>query len=255
MLVLTAFVLGGCSWGSDHPDPAPTPNPQPRPTQQISLDELGIARWPAPDEDRLPEPPARPEGVEPAEYARMVAAVRTWAIQAATSPETVGTGLPASLKAAIADLEDAQDEAPELARGNVLDPDLEVLTSGLTGAWTVSADDEGSVNVSLQTRTAYEVRSPGGPVRVIGVLRTQGVIGGPDDDGWGTITGWQEFGAADCATVLDGFLTPGGDADDQQADLTTFAEIGNGDEAITPELPDDERVDEEFARTCQAGRV
>lgn len=123
----------------------------------------------------------------------------------------------------------------------------------MTAVWDTTADDE-SVTVSLQTRTAYEVRNDEGLVRVIGVLRTQGAIAGAAD-GWGTVTGWQEFGAGDCAIVLDGFLTPGGDADDQITDLTEFAEIGNGDEAVTPALPEDEQVDEDFARACEAGRV
>ncbi|MBC9226112.1 hypothetical protein GL325_07255 [Aeromicrobium sp. 636] len=254
LLVLVSFVLAACTWRSDDSDRGDAPEPQPTPTTSISFEDLGVADWPSPDEARFPEPPARPEWLAAEEYARMVAAVRTWAVQAVASPEQVGAGLPEELAAMIADAGEDDAVAPALAQGNVLDPGLEVLATGLTGAWTLSDDGE-SMNLALQTRAAYEVRTPDGPVRVIGVLRTQGIIAGPDTPEWGTVMGWQEFGAADCAIALDGFLTAGGDADDLQSDLGTFAEIGNGDEAITPELPDDQLVDEDFKRRCEAGRV
>lgn len=253
LLVLITFVLAGCTGGSDEPErTAATPDPQPAPTQQITLDDLGIAGWPTPD-GAVPEPPPRPDGVSAAEYEEMTDAVATWGLQAATDPGAVGEDLPKSLVAAIDDAADAQTE-PGLARATVLDPDLELRGTRMTAVWETSEDD-GSVNLSLQTRTAYEVENDEGLVRVIGVLRTQGVIASEGADEWGTLTGWQEFGAADCAIVLDGFLTPGGDSDDQVTDLTQFAEIGNGDEAVTPALPEEDQVDEDFARACQAGRV
>ncbi|MCD9155194.1 hypothetical protein [Aeromicrobium duanguangcaii] len=254
LLVLVSFVLAACTWGSDDSDRGDAPEPQPTPTTSISFDDLGVANWPSPDEARFPDPPARPEWLPAEEYARMVAAVRTWAVQAVASPDEVGAGLPDELAAMIDDAGEDDEVASALAKGNVLDPGLEVLATGLTGAWTLSDDGE-SMNLALQTRAAYEVRIPDGPVRVIGVLRTQGIIAGADSPEWGTIMGWQEFGAADCAIALDGFLTAGGDADDQQSDLATFTKIGNGDEAITPELPDDQLVDEDFKRRCEAGRV
>lgn len=252
LLVLVTFVLTACTGGSEDPEPSATANAQPAPTQQITLDELGIAGWPTLDE-AVPEPPRRPEGVSAQAYDEMVAAVRTWALQAATDPGAVGNGLPESLVAAIDDAAEAQTESG-LAEATVLDPELDVADTRMTAVWQLS-DGDGSINLSLQTRTAYEVTTEDGLVRVIGVLRTQGIIADGEADDWGTITGWQEFGAADCAIVLDGFLTPGGDADDQVADLTQFAEIGNAEEAITPDLPEDEQVDEDFAQACEAGRV
>ncbi|MBA4607122.1 hypothetical protein H1W00_01365 [Aeromicrobium sp. Marseille-Q0843] len=252
LLVLVTFMLAGCTGGSGDPEPPATPDPQPAPTQQISLDDLGIAGWPTPA-GAVPAPPRRPGGVSASEYDEMVTAVRTWALQAATDPGAVGNGLPTSLASAIEDAADAQTE-PGLARATALDPALAPRDTRMTAVWQVS-DADGAVNVSLQTRTAHEVTTEDGLVRVIGVLRTQGVVAGEGTDEWGTVTGWQEFGAADCAIVLDGFLTPGGDADDQVTDLTRFAEIGNGDEAITPALPEEEQVDEDFAEACEAGRV
>ncbi|MET0468177.1 MAG: hypothetical protein ABWZ87_05510 [Aeromicrobium sp.] len=252
LLVLMTFVLTACTGGSQGPESSATPDPQPAPTQQITLDDLGIAGWPTPA-GAIPEAPARPEGVSAAEYDAMVTAVRTWATQAAVDPGAVGNGLPKSLVAAIEDAAEAQTE-PGLARATVLDPELELVDTRMTAVWQ-SSDADGAHQLSLQTRTAYEVRNDEGLVRVVGVLRTQGVVAGAGTDDWGTLTGWQEFGAADCAIALDGFLTPGGDADDQTSDLTRFAEIGNGDEAITPALPEDEQVDEDFERACETGRV
>jgi len=254
LLVLATFWLASCSWlpGQDD-DEADDPTAQPTPTERMTLADLGLVAWPVADEPDLPAPPKRPRGVSVAEYARMVEAVETWGVQAATDPESVGEGLPKGLVTAIDDAAGAQT-VPELARATVLDPDLDVNSARMTGAWRVSREDD-AVNLSLQTRTAYEVRAPGGQTRVIGVLRTQGVVAVPGSDEWGTIMGWQEFGAADCAIVLDGYLTPGGDPDDQASDLTVFAEIGRGSEAVTPALPEDEYVDEDFAQACRSGRA
>lgn len=255
LLVLATFVLAACTGGSDESEPSASPNPQPAPTEQISLYDLGIADWPRASAARFPEPPERPAGVTADDYELMVSAVRTWATQAATAPETVGSGLPRGL---VQTIEQAADDETEsaLAKATVLDPDLQLINTRMTGAWALS-DDEDSVNLSLQTRTAYEVRTPDGPVRVIGVLRTQGVIAGGDlrPDEWGSITGWQEFGAADCAIVLDGHLTPGGDPDDQLDDLEIFVKVGEGDDPDMPPLAEDDEVDEDFQRTCAAGRV
>lgn len=253
LLVVATFVLASCSWLGGEDEDAPEPVAQPTPTERMTLADLGLAGWPVADEPDIPAPPARPKGVSTDEYDRMVEAVETWAVQAATDPESVGDGLPDQLVTAIDDAADAQ-VVPALARATVLDPALEVSSSRMTAAWRANRED-GAVNLSLQTRTAYQVRAPGGQVRVIGVLRTQGVVAVPGADEWGTIMGWQEFGAADCAIVVDGFLTPGGDPDDQQTDLTAFAEIGKGAQAVTPALPEDEYVDEDFARACEAGRA
>ena len=249
--VLTAFLVVGCSprAGTD----AEPVDPQPTPVDPITLDDLGLDDWPSVDEPRIPEAPARPRGVSAREYDRMIDAVRTWALEAVEGPDAVGRQLSEALTGAIDRAAEAQT-ASELARGTVLDPALEVRDVRMTAAWRAARED-GAVNLSLQTRTAYEVRADGGPVRVIGVLRTQGVVALPDAPEWGTIMGWQEFGAADCAIVLDGHLTPGGDADDQLADLTEFVRIGESDEAITPALPEDERVDEDFAAECRRGRA
>lgn len=253
LLVLAAFVLASCSWLPGADDDATEPDPQPTPTERMRLVDLGLASWPVADDPELPDAPARPKGVSAQEYARMVEAVETWGVQAATDPGSVGEGLPRTLVAAIDDAVESQT-VPALARATVLDPELDVTTTRMTGAWQVARQD-GAVNLSLQTRTAYEVRAPGGQTRVIGVLRTQGVVAVPGTYQWGTIMGWQEFGAADCAIVRDGFLTPGGDADDQESDLSVFAEIGKGTEAVTPALPEDEYVDEDFAQACRAGRA
>ncbi len=250
LLMVAVLALSGCT--RDEPEATPTPAAQPTPVEEITLTDLGIGDWPAASAP-FPEAPARPEGVTKAEYDRMVTTVETWARQAATAPTTVGDGLPPAVAATIATVADEQ-AAPSLARGTVLDPALEVLGSRMTSAWKLSSAD-GSTNLSLQTRAAYEVRAPDGPVRVIGVLRTQGVIDSPDSDDWGTVMGWQEFGAADCATALDDFLTPGGDADDQESDLSVFVEIGNGTEAVTPAIDEDEVVNEEFLQRCRAGRI
>lgn len=256
LLVLSAFLIAGCgvfSGGESDAQSAATPDPQPSPTEQISLADLGIDDWPAVTRQQIPEPPSRPVGVDQREYDDMVAAIGAWALQAASRPDTVGEGLPPALADSLDEAFAAQT-APALARGSVLEPGLEVLDSRMTAAWDVT-EVEDETRVSLQTRTAYEVRAEGGPVRVIGVLRTQGLIAVPEAQGWGTILGWQEFGAADCAIALDGFLTPGGDTDDQQHDLTIFAEIGSAPEAVSPALQEEDNIDEDFKRACAAGRV
>lgn len=254
LLVLATFWLASCSWLPGEDDDAPAgPTAQPTPTERMTLADLGLAGWPVADEPELPDAPTRPASIPAAEYDRMVEAVETWSVQAATDPDAVGEGLPKDLVEAIDDAVGAQT-VPALARATVLDPDLDVNAARMTGAWRV-AEEDGAVNLSLQTRTAYEVRAPGGQTRVIGVLRTQGVVAVPGTEQWGTIMGWQEFGAADCAIVLDEFLTPGGDPDDQESDLTVFAEIGKGSEAVTPKLPENEYVDEDFAQACRSGRV
>lgn len=248
-------LLGGClpDRDEDRPSSVRTSSAQPTPTERLGLADLGIAQWPRANAAAIAQPPAVPEGVTEQEYAQVVAALRTWAVQAATDPTTVGAGLPRGLGDAI-DRATRDQTAPALARGNVLDPDLEVLDTTMTTAWQVEPSGADTV-IALQTRTAYEVRSPGGPVRVIGVLRTQGVVLAPGSDEWGTAMGWQEFGAADCVAAVDDVLTPGGDADDQESDLTVFVEIGNGDEVVTPALEDADRVDDDFRAQCEAGRV
>lgn len=254
--MLSAFLLAGCGLFAEDTRPdetVATPDPQPTPTEQISLVDLGIDDWPSATAEQFPEPPPRPDGVEAQEYDRMVSVIQTWALQAATEPEAVGEGLPEDLTDAIRDSV-ADQTSPALASGTVLDPGLDVVGTRMTSAWKLESPGD-ELQLSLQTRTAYEVTAPDGPIRVIGVLRTQGLVTTPDAEVWGTVMGWQEFGAADCAIALDDFLTPGGDADDQETDLTVFAEIGNGDEAISPALPEGEQVDEDFKRTCEAGRV
>lgn len=252
-LVLASFVLGACSWLPGGDDPGEASEAQPTPTRQMTLVDLGIDDWPKAQDAPLPAPPEKPEGVSQEEYDRMVEAVERWARQAATDPDALGEGLPDTLVRAIEDAAQAQT-VPDLARVTVLDDELEVRDSRMTAAWRVARED-GAVNLSLQTRTAYEVQAPEGRVRVIGVLRTQGVVALPGAEQWGTIMGWQEFGAADCAIALEQHLTPGGDLDDQLPDLTVFAGVGNADDAITPALPDDKQVDDDFAEACRAGRV
>src|SRR5690606_26198841 len=142
--------------------------------------------------------------VDQREYDDMVAAIGAWALPAAPRPDTGGEGLWPALVDSL-DVAFATQTAPALALATVPAPGVEVLDSRMTAAWDVTqVEDE--TRVSLQTRTAYEVRAEGGPVRVIGVLRTQGLIAVPEAQGWGTILGWQEFGAADCAIALGGFL-------------------------------------------------
>lgn len=253
--LVTIGLLGGCLPDRDDDQPSSTrPSAaQPSPTERLALADLGISQWPRANAAAIAPPPAVPDGVTEQEYARVVGALRVWAVQAATAPDTVGDGLPSQLAGAI-DRATRDQTAPGLARGDVLDPALERLDTRMTTAWQVERTDAGTV-IQLQSRTAHEVRSPAGLVRVIGVLRTQGVVLDPDSDDWGTAMGWQEFGAADCAAALDDFLTPGGDADDQESDLAVFVEIGNGDEVVTPALEDADRVDDDFREQCEAGRA
>lgn len=248
------LLVAGCT--TDEPSSGTstaTTSPSAEPAEQITLAQLAVEDWPALGDGGIPQPPERPASVGARDYDAMTGAVRTWAVQAATAPATVGQGLPNGLPEAI-DAMAAEQTAPALARGNVLGPELEVVDSRMTAAWDVSVDG-GVATVALQTRAAYEVRLPDGPVRVVGVLRTQGVVSSPRASAWGTVMGWQEFGADDCGVALDDVLAPGGDADDQVQDLQVFVDVGNGERAVTPDLPDEDRIDADFLDRCRAGRV
>lgn len=256
--MIVVFVVAGCTGGSGSA-PATTASAGPSAgtsatsavTTEITLTGLGIDDWPEPSAVAIPAPPARPESLGEEQYRQMTDAVRTWAIQAVTTPSTVGEGLPAGLPDLIASSAAGQT-APGLAKGNVLAPDLDLRGTRMTAAWDVTTTKQG-VSVTLQTRAAYEVQAAGEPVRVVAVLRTQGAVAQPGASRWGIASGWQEFGASDCAAAIEDVLRPGGDADDQAEDLAVFVRVGEGSTAQTPELPSEQKVDEDFAERCRAG--
>ncbi|HPU14173.1 MAG TPA: hypothetical protein PLQ19_10300 [Aeromicrobium sp.] len=250
-LVFATFWLAGCGLGAAEPAAPATSSPSP--LGEMTLSDLKIDHWPELSQQKIPEPPAAPAGLNQDEYDRMVAAVRSWALAAVAVPPSVSEDLPAAVRRTLEDTA-AEQTAPELALVNVLDPDLELRSAKMTAAWEV-ANDGPTYRVILQTRAAYEVATADLGVRVIGVLRSQGVTTEANAKSWGVALGWQEFGAADCAVALEDFLTPGGDSGTQKSDLQIFVDAGNSASVVTPEMPADARVNKRFLNRCEAGGV
>lgn len=267
-LAAVALVVAGCSATSDDP-PAPAPSSSSATTGApvVSLASEGID-WPRSGSPLRPsDPPAAPDGFDDALVSRMADVLTAWAgattvdadvwhsdapaeVVAGALPSATGTALTQQTSGAI---------SPGLAVANVFGDAVEVVGQpAVTTAWKVAttADDSGQAYVvlQLQTRAAYEVRSSGGPTRVVGVLRVHGLSAYPGTtDDFGVTTGWQEFGAGDCALALDDRLVPDDDLDAAGDDLATFVDVGDQPALRMPALDDDQRVDDAYLDRCRNG--
>jgi hypothetical protein len=264
LVIAVLVVCAGCTKESD-----PSPGPTLSAVKSISLESLGLD-WPkaqgaVPTKAR----PATPDGFDDALLDRMAAALRKWAQAAAVDDSMwhshdavarVVDALPAAAgKALRAQIKD--EVSPQLGAANVFADDVTVIgTPMITSAWKVSTakDDEGRpfVLLQLQTRAAYEVRVGDGPSRVIGVLRVHGLSAYSDTtDDFGVSSGWQEFGAGDCALALDDDLLPDSDPAGALKDLATFIRVGDGSKLVMPKLGVEEQVDPEYLKRCRAGSI
>ena len=250
-LVFATFWLAGCGFGATEPGAPPTSTA--KPSGGVTFSDVKISRWPEVSQQQVPGPPAAPAGLDQREYDQMVAATRSWALSAVAVPPSLSDELPAAVKTTLEETA-AEQTAPRLTLVNALDPDVSVKAARMTAAWQVSKDGP-TYRVLLQTRAAYEVATEDLGVRVIGVLRTQGVTTEADAESWGVALGWQEFGADDCAVALEDFLTPGGDARKQAADLQVFVDAGNSAAIVTPQMRADDRVNKQFLNRCESGGV
>ena len=151
--------------------------------------------------------------------------------------------------------------SPHLAFANVFRDDVTVVGSPMiTSAWKVTTEKDAAnktfMRLELQTRAAYEVRLGDGGTRVIGVLRVHSLSAYNDTtDDFGVGGGWQEFGAGDCALALDDALVPDSDRDESLKDLKTFIRVGSGTKLEMPELPAQDKVDDEYLKRCRDGQV
>lgn len=271
-LVTVALLAGGCTAGSGDDgkdggdEAAPTPSASTAPA--IGLTSLGVD-WPRADGTLdVADPPKAPAGFDDALIGRMADALKAWAT-ATTADEAVWHGgapldevtkaLPPEVASALK-TQTQSAVSPDLAVANVFADEVTVIGAPLvTTAWKVSTetDDAGEqyVRLELQTRAAYEVRlGDDAPTRVIGMLRVHGLSAYPTTTtNFGVSSGWQEFGAGDCALALDDDLVPDTDVDTTVSDLKTFVRVGDGAKVSMPALGAQERVDAEYLERCRNG--
>ena len=264
-----ASLLAACTSTSD--EPAPTPSSS-APTSEASstLDSEGID-WPRAGVPlQVSDPPAAPDGFDDALVTRMADVLTTWAGATTVDADVwqgddpvaaVTDALPSAVGAALTrQTQTSGAVSPELAVANVFGDAVEVIGEpAVTTAWKVTTkDDEAGqpyVTVQLQTRAAYEVRvGADGPTRVVGVLRVHGLSAYPGTtDDFGVTTGWQEFGAGDCALAVDDALVPDNDVDRAVTDLATFVDVGSQPDLRMPALDDEEKVDDAYLDRCRNG--
>ncbi|MCL8251805.1 MULTISPECIES: hypothetical protein [Aeromicrobium] len=266
-LVAASSVLGACTSSADGPAPAPT-SPAPTAEASTTLTAQGID-WPrAGSPLPVADPPAAPDGFGAALVTRMADVLTTWAGATTVDPDVwhvetpadaVVDALPPAVGAALT-RQAADAVSPGLAVANVFGDDVEVIGEpAVTTAWRVTTKDDDAgqqyVVVQLQTRAAYEVRlGDDGPTRVVGVLRVHGLSAYPGtEDDFGVTTGWQEFGAGDCALAVDDALVPDNDLDKAAADLATFVDVGDQPDVRMPALDDEEKVDDAYRDRCRDG--
>lgn len=265
--MVVVLATAGCTTGSDPAAQAKASSTAAAPPT-TSLASLDID-WPRAGETVDPaKPPEAPAGFGDGLVARMAGILTDWATSTTVDAEVrrsdapidqVAEVVPASVASALrAQAKDAV--SPRLAVANVFARDVTVDGEpAVTTAWKVSTevDEAGQpyVRLELQTRAAYEVRlGDDGPTRVIGVLRVHGLSAYPaTTDDFGVSSGWQEFGAGDCALALDDDLVPDADTDSATADLETFVAVGSGDTLEMPALADEEQVDAEYLQRCRDG--
>lgn len=260
---LAVLVLSACTAPSqDDPGATATSSPSEQRLESLAID------WPTatPADVDWPEVPGPPDGFDAALLDSMAGPLQDWAAAAALDPEVwTADEPPEDVLASLGErargvLEDqvADTVSPRLALGNVFDEEWEVVGEPrMTSAWDVETREtaEGPVVVlRLQTRTAYEVRSPERVTRVVGVVRTHGLSGFPEsgDDELAPSLGWEEFGAAGCALALDDALVPDGGAAARD-DLESFVDIGGTDTIAEPDLADEDTVDQEYLQRCRDG--
>lgn len=263
VLVSVLAVMTGCSSGSDEPAPAPADSTSAPAT--VTLESIGVD-WPRTTTLDAAEPPAAPKGFDDRLVSRMAEVLTDWAQATTVDPDVWHAAAPArrvaaALPAEVASMLDEQTAgavSPRLAVANVLGPDVTVVGEPrVTTAWkaTTKADEFGAsyLQLELQTRAAYEVRvGDDGPTRVIGVLRVHGLTAYPaTTDDFGVTTGWQEFGAGDCALALDDQLVPDDDLVTAKDDLATFVDVGDQDAVRMPALGSEEKVDAAYRQRCR----
>ena len=213
--------------------------------------------------------PDTPDGFDDALVDRMASTLTKWAGVAAIDKDVwhssraldrVVEALPQAVGSTV-EKQAGASVSPQLAVGNVFAKNVTVVGSpAITTAWKVSTaeSDDGDpfVLLELQTRTAYEVRVDDGPTRVIGILRVHGLSAFKDTtDDFGVTSGWQEFGAGDCALAVDDELLPDSDSADAAKDLATFVKVGDGSKLVMPRLGVEDQVDAEFLRRCRDGSI
>lgn len=263
VLVSVLAVTAGCSAGSDAPAPRAEPSASAE-EAAVSLSSLGID-WPRATRVDAAEPPAAPRGFDDQLVSRMADVLTTWAQASTVDPDVWHSEAPdqrlaAALPAKVASMLSEQTSgavSPRLAVANVFGPDVTVVGEPrVTTAWKAStkADEFGTdyLQLELQTRAAYEVRIGDGPTRVIGVLRVHGLTAYPrTTDDFGVTTGWQEFGAGDCALAIDDQLVPDDDVAAAKDDLATFVDVGDQDAVRMPALGSQEKVDAAYLQRCR----
>jgi hypothetical protein len=266
--LVVATGLGGCSSPDDAPAPAPTTSSSAPADASTSLDAVGVD-WPRSGTTLdVAAAPDAPDGFDDALVGRMADVLTAWGAATTVDPDVwhadapadvVAEALPPASGAALVQQTSAA-VSPELAVANVFADDVEVVGEpAVTTAWKVATetDDDGQryVVLQLQTRAAYEVRlGDGGPIRVVGVLRVHGLSAYPGTtDDFGVTTGWQEFGAGNCALALDDDLVPDDDPAAAAEDLATFVDVGDQPAVRMPALDDDDRVDDAYLARCRNG--
>jgi hypothetical protein len=270
VLVAVLLVCTACTSSADDGTVAEPTASSSAPDPSTSFAAVGVD-WPETGAKLAPgAPPPAPAGFDDALLGRMADTLIDWAQVSALDEDVRHSADPAAAVAAV--LPDpvaaalaAQTEgtvSPRLAAANVFGDDITVVGAPrVTTAWKTStqSDDAGReyVLLELQTRAAYEVRvGPGGPVRVVGVLRVHGLSAYPGTtDDFGVSGGWQEFGAVDCALALDDDLTPDGDLQASADELATFVQVGAGPTVEMPSLGDEQKVDAEYLQRCRDSRT
>lgn len=232
--------VSGCSSGD--------PEAKARHEQPLSLADLDMDGWVNLSTDSLPQAPRNPNKVPAAKQERAELILHRWASAALGDPEQTLDSAPKDVRHELELMADA-GPARGVSLGTGFGEGLTVKSRWGTGVWKETS--AAPLHLEYQTRVLWELEDADGQVRLVGMVRTHVLV----NDGESISIGqsWQEFGADDCALVVEETIRPGGDVAEQNKDLRRFEEIANSAEVVSPDFSEDDVVDQEFANRCRAG--
>lgn len=263
-MLAAACLLSACGGGSDEPsstqESAAATSSAP-PAAAMTLEELGVADWPAADPLEFAKAPKAPDWFDGGRFDDLVNVLKMWArasfldesVREADDPRdelrsTLGFKYGSPIYNVMSD-----NPVPGMSAANVFAPGVEVLGPPvMTTAWKVEGIT-GGVRVHLQARGFYRVRGEDGAESVVGVIRTNSMAAPTEEWNGQPMAGyhWQVFGVDDCALATGDSLRPAKMDAKAKKDLQLLVDAGTSRTFAKTPLGKSETVDEKMVDRCQ----